>query len=203
MKRTAIVFTLLFISLLNFAQQKSISELMDDGGRSTSKDIIKTDLSEFLKANIPIIWEHRFNDNLGFQAGVGLLTNGFFQPVIRPGNTFDDYTYNEQLKNGFSLQLTPMFFYDGFESTRFGFPFKYHSFPGQVVSYEVDVAFGKQWFLTRNIAVSVDLALGLNYEKTLDGKSFIFDNSITNADIFGGEGLRLVFPLSVKIGYVL
>ena len=203
MKRKITLLALLFVTLSNYAQQSSISGYLDDGGRSIAKDIIKTDLPEYFKANIPIIWEHRFNDWMAVQLGVGLLTNSFFRPIYTPRYSVDDNTMYAGLNGGYSLLISPVFYKNGFESLHMELPFKYHHYFGKAVSYEFNCTIGKQWFLSRRIALDIDLGVGICFEKSLDGTSYIYDPEINNTDKFGGEGIRLIFPLSVKLGYIL
>lgn len=183
------------------AQKSNISELMDDGGLSTTTDIIKTDVFEYLNANIPIIWEHRFSDNFAIEGGLGLLTNSFIQPVIK--YDLNKKPINENLKGGFSLHIAPTYYSNGFESFHFGFEYNYRNYLNQVESSEISFKFGKQWFLTRRIAIDFSLGLGLNFETPIDGISYVFDPDINNINLYGGEGLRMVIPASIKIGYIL
>lgn len=200
--RHTLILLLLNCTIHIFAQKDSLSKYFDDGGRTITKNIIKTDLSEFFKANIAIIWDHRFDDHLALQSGIGLLTNGFLQPAIIPDNKLSEKTPNRELKNGFSIILYPLFYHDGFESIHFGFPLKYHLFPGKAYSYEFNLSFGKQWFVTRHFAIDIEAGLGFNFEGSIDKKSFIFDPSITDTSRDELSGIRMVTPASVKVGYI-
>lgn len=196
---------LLLLSLFTniHAQKNTISSYMNDGGRSKATTIIKTDIAEFCRANIPVIWEHRFSNFMGIQAGAGLLTNSFLKPLYTPKYSVAVESMNENLKSGFSLFLSPIFYTNGFESFHFGFPIRYRNYPGKAVSYEFNCTFGKQWFVSRRVAVELDLGLGFGYETSKNNLDYIYDPDIVKDFKTGGEGFRLVVPFSFRIGYVL
>lgn len=202
MRRYIFILILLFVFLPIFGQSNDIAVYLDDNGRSTTKNIIKTDLTDFLQANIPIIWEHRFNDFFALQTGFGLLTNSFFSPVYTPKYSVS-YSMYDELNSGLSLHLSPVIYTHGFESLHFGIPFNLHFYTGQALSYNFSFTVGKQWFVSRRIAIDIETGIGLEFEKSLDGSSYIYDPDINNIDKYGGEGLRLLIPLSIKLGYIL
>lgn len=194
---------LIFLTLLSNAQQSQISEFLDDGGRSKASDIIKTDIPEYFKANIPLIWEHRFSNFLAIQTGIGLLTNDFLPPSYTPKYSVADRKMFEHLKGGYSILISPVFYKAGFESYHLELPFKFHHYLGQALSYEFDCIAGFQWFLTRRIALDIDVGVGIGFEHSLDGVSYIYDPTINNIDLYGGEGIRFIIPLSIKLGYII
>lgn len=201
--RYRILFVItLFVSLVANAQYNTISNYIDDGGRSTTKNLIKIDLPEYLRSNISIIWEHRFNSALSLQTGVGALINGLIRPIYIPRYNVNDKTMNENLNNGFSLIIAPTFYKEGFESFHLELPFKYHYYFGQAVSYEFNCTVGRQWFLSRRISLDIDLGIGIGFEKSLDGISYIYDSEINNVN-YASSGMRLIFPFSIKFGYIL
>ncbi|MDD4991323.1 MAG: hypothetical protein PHR83_03730 [Paludibacter sp.] len=190
----------LFFTVNCFSQTKNIEQYLDDGGRTASSDIIKMDISQFFLANIPLIWEHRFGEHFSLQSGVGLLTHSSFRPLITP--LFAQDPLYAQLMGGYSLFLQPTYYSDGFESFHIGVSIKYRKHGNQVSSHEYSFNFGKQWFLGRHLSVDLETGLGLNYERSLDGTSYIYIKDITNNDMTGFNS-RIVFPISLKIGYVL
>lgn len=201
MKQHILIVLIIMNTSIIWAQQNNISDLMNDGGLSTTTDIIKTDVYEYLKGNIPIIWEHRFSDNFAIEGGLGLLTNNFMQPVLKY-DILKRPMYKD-LKGGLSLHFASSYYSNGFESLHFGFEYNYHNYTSQVETNEISFNFGKQWFLSRRLAFDISLGLGLNFETSIDGRSYVFKPEINNADLYGGEGIRMVVPASIKIGYIL
>lgn len=199
MKRT-ILFLFFSISTAGFSQTNNIEQFLDDGGRTASTDIIKTDVSEILQANIPIIWEHRFTNNIALQAGIGLLTHSFARPLITPFNS--DGPLYAGLKGGYSLYFQPVYYLDGFESFHVGASFRIRNHSTQASSFEWGIAFGKQWFIGRHISFDIETGVGLNFEKSIDGTSYIYIKDITDSNMTDFNS-RFVVPLSFKIGYVL
>jgi len=200
-KHLILIVSILMNTSIIWAQQNTISDLMNDGGLSTTTNIIKTDVFEYLKGNIPIIWEHRFSDNFAIEGGIGLLINNLTQPILK----YDilNRSIYKGLNGGFSLHIAPSYYTNGFESFHFGFEYNYHNYTNQVETNEINFKFGKQWFITRRFALDLSLGLGLNFETPIDGSSYVFDSQINNKDLYGGEGMRMVVPASIKIGYVL
>lgn len=183
------------------SQNQGIKEYLDDGGRTEANTIIKTDLSEMLDANIPLILEHRFNRIVSVQGGVGILTHSFFKPVIKP--VFKDADLYPGIRGGYSLYLQPLFYVDGFESFHLGVPLKFRKHGSQVKTFEWDIVFGRQWFLNRHLAIDLEVGIGLNYESSIDGVSYVYNDDILNKSLGASFSSRMKFPLSLKIGYVL
>lgn len=195
------IFTLLFTPV--FTQNRDIAHYMDDNGRSSAKDIIKTNLSSFFVAHIPLIWEHRFNYTLSLQSGFGILTNQFFKPVYTPTYSVDDVKMDKSLQGGYSFLLAPAFYAKGFESFHLELPFTYRHYNKKAVAYDIYCTVGRQWFLTSKIALDIDVGVGVSFEKSLNGVSYIYDPEINSEHKSGGEGIRMVIPLALKIGYIL
>jgi hypothetical protein len=202
MKKIYLISLLLLSSFICYSQTDNINQYLDDAGRTEAKNIIKTDFAEFLQANIPFIWEHRFTKNMSLQGGIGILTHSFFKPVFTPKSSRTSY-YND-LKGGYSLYVQPVFYYNGFESFHLGIPLRYKRHGNQVYSFEYSLAIGKQWFLGRHLALDIEAGFGINSETTLDEVSYIYNPDIIDRTIgINKFNTRLVFPVSVKIGYVL
>lgn len=202
MKKIHFISLLLVSSILCHSQTANINQYLDDEGRTKARNIIKTDIVQFLQANIPFIWEHRFTNNIALQGGIGLLTHSFLKPAYRPIQTRSSLYSN--LKGGYSLYVQPVRYYNGYESFHMGIPINYRSHGDQVYSLEIALAFGKQWFLGRHFALDFEAGFGINSETTLDGVSYIYNTDIID-EINGNNNFRsrIVFPISVKIGYVL
>lgn len=198
--RKRILYLLLVSSVTVFSQVNNIDQYLDDGGRTAAGNIIKTDVSQMLQANIPLIFEHRFNNIISLQGGFGLLTNDFFRPVLSP--VFASNPLYSKLKGGYSLYVQPLFYANGFESFYVGIPFRYRRHSTQAESYEFNIALGYQWFKGRHLSFDLSVGGGFNLEYSLDGVSYIYYAKATspNANDFRR---RLIFPISFKVGYVL
>ena len=204
MKKIIITAFILVISISVFSQKSSISTFIDDGGRSDAKDILKIDLSEFLKSNIQIDWEHSFDNNFSLETGIGFLAHDVYKPILNK-ELFGNPIY-ENLGGGMSFYVCPVFNKKGLESLRYSLPFKIHYHFGQALSYELDCTIGKQWFLTRRLALELNVGLGFNLETSIDNYSYIYDSALRDRgwqSVKDDFGVRLTLPLSVKIGYIL
>lgn len=199
--RKVFIFLFLVGYLPLMSQSSNIAQYLDDGGRTSARNIIKTDFSQMLRANIPIIFEHLFDYNFSLQGGVGILTHNVYRPLFKPIlRTKDMYS---ELKGGFSLYFKPSFYFSGFESIHFGIPFHYRRHGNQAESYEFGLSIGKQWFYGRHLCFDIEVGVGFNLEYSLDGVSYIYfpGDVDSNYDVSFRE--RAVTPLSFKIGYVL
>lgn len=139
---TSIISLMIFYSLSIYCQSndstylnyllkyKNVSKRYDRTGMS--KNILKTNIVQLLDGEFQTNWEHRFNDNFGFDLGPGLILpyscnsfygsnaydvddiEGIFKPMIL-------FLYNNKQfvnKNfGFSLLFEPKFYF--FSKTKF------------------------------------------------------------------------------------
>lgn len=201
--RNPLIMLMLSVPFMVNSQQNKISEFLDDGGRSTARNIIKTNFFEFFKSNFPIVWEHRCNDFIAVQAGVGLIANNYFKPILTSKFPFEEVKMYEGLKGGYSLILSPVFYSSGYESYHLAFPIKVYNYVGQAHSIEFNCTFGIQKFISRRVAFDIDLGIGVGIEKSQDGVSYIYDPRINDVEKYGGEGLRLIIPFSFTLGYIL
>jgi len=86
---------------------------------SDAKNIIKTDIISIAGGHLPIIWEHRFNDHFGFDAGPGLLLPYSFFDILGEGwgdayPDFFPFVINPNFVNknlGISLRLEPKIYW--------------------------------------------------------------------------------------------
>lgn len=200
-KKVNLLALMIFGNILCYSQMNNINQFLDDGGRTEATDIVKTDFSEILQGNIPIIWEHKFTDYFALQGGIGLLTHSFSKPLIRPLTTVT--SLYPDLKGGFSLYVQPLYYLSGFESYHVGLPIRYRRHGSQASSFEFTVGLGKQWFFGRHFSLDFESGIGMNYEYSLDGKSYIYNTDIFIKDIGGKFRSRIVVPISFKLGYVL
>lgn len=198
--REKITILFLLISATTFSQQNNISQFLNDGGRTEASDIVMTDFGEFIQANIPIIWEHRFGDHFAINGGIGLLTQPYFKPMFTP-LTVENPIYSD-LNGGFSFSSEAKYYYEGFESKHFGFKYRYRKYGSQASSQEYGFMFGRQWLFGRHFSLDLSTGICLNFEQSLDGKSYIYIKDIlltSGADM----NMRLVIPISIRAGYVL
>jgi len=85
-----------------------------------SKNIVKTDIISIAGGHLPIIWEHRFNDHFGFDAGPGLLLPYTFFDILGKGSRdaypdFFPFVINPNFENkklGISLRLEPKIYWN-------------------------------------------------------------------------------------------
>ena len=199
-KLIPILSFLLLKSALSYSQLDNIKQFVDDSGWKAASDIIKTDLYEIMQADVPIIWEHKFKSGIALQGGFGLLMHDKYKPFIQPIMTTALYP---ELKGGFSLFVQPVFYGDSFESFHLGIPVRYKRHGDQVSSIEVGLVFGRQWLLSRHLSLSVDVGVGENYEYSLDGKSYIYNQNILDPKMAQVFPDRIVFPVLIQMGYVL
>lgn len=192
---------LLLMSIPSFAQVENIMGYLDDGGRTKASNIIKTDVVQILQANIPLIFEHRFNNYLSVQAGFGLLTTSMYHPLFRP--IFTEAPFKDDIKGGYSILVQPTIYSNGFESFHMGVPLRYKRYSNQASSFEFAAAVGYQWFKGRNWAFDIEAGVGLNFEKSLDGASYIYNTNIIDPHMGKPFSSRMIIPISFKVGYVL
>ena len=201
MKKIIILSVFVYTCSACFSQINTIGNYLDDKGRTEAKNIIKTNITEILQANIPIIWEHRFNDNIALQSGVGWLTYNFFKPIIRPDEI--NYPLNEHIVGGVSLYLQPIYYLINFESIYTGISFQYKQYGNQASSIEYALCLGKQWLLGRHLAADIEVGIGANYEYSLDGQSYIYNPKILDTELAQSFRMRSTFLISLKLGYVI
>ena len=87
---------------------------------SDHRNIIKTDIISIAGGHLPIIWEHRFNDHFGFDAGPGLLLPYTFFDILGKGSRdaypdFFPFVINPNFENkklGISLRLEPKIYWN-------------------------------------------------------------------------------------------
>ncbi|MDP4271367.1 MAG: hypothetical protein Q8909_14790 [Bacteroidota bacterium] len=84
-----------------------------------SKNEIKTDIISIADGHLPIIWEHRFNNHLGVDAGPGILLPYTFFDILGKGSgeaypNFFPFVTNPNFENkklGVSFRVEPKIYY--------------------------------------------------------------------------------------------
>lgn len=193
-----IVFTILSLSAKG--QADNIMQYLDDGNMTKATDILLFDVSQLAKSNFMILFEHRFTDGISLQAGAGLLLYEQYKPLISP--IFRPNPLCPDLNNGISLCLKPILLQSGFNSLFVALPFKYQLHPGQAAVSDVGLTVGRRWHKKRHFCYEIECGISILNEKSMDGKSYVYDKSITEDWGDVETGTRILFPLSFKIGYV-
>lgn len=190
----------LVVSLTAFSQRGYLDNYNYHGGYGfESKHILKTDISQMFYANISFMYEYRFHQEYSIEAGIGLLTHSFFKPVFQPVMTNPLYS---ELKGGYSLHLQPSYFVEGLGDLYVAIPFNYRRHGSQAESYEFGVSVGYQFHLSERLSLDVEFGWAFNIEYTLDGVSYIYNNS--GFDPWDDRySVRMLYPLTIKLGYVL
>lgn len=188
------------LSLSAKGQADNILQYLDDGNMTKATDILFFDVSQLVRSNIMVLYEHRFNDVVSLQGGVGLLLYNQYKPLIDPA--FRPDPLNPDLNNGISFCLKPLALSSGFNSFFVALPIKYQLHPGQAGASEIGLSGGRRWHLKRHFTFELEGGISIVKEKSFDGKSYIYDKSITEDWGDVNTGGRILFPLSFKIGYV-
>lgn len=85
-----------------------------------TKDILKIDIIQLFDGGFQPIWEHRFNDDFGFDIGVGLL----MQYSLNKKIGFDSNSFAD---DKFIYNIGKLFFYynDTFDNQKLGYSFQF------------------------------------------------------------------------------
>lgn len=194
-----IAFALLMIvSVTAYSQRGYLNDYYSGGYGFETTHILKTDLSQMFRANIALIYEYRFHEEYSVEVGVGLLTHSFFRPVFQPKLSGPIYS---ELKGGYSLHLQPYYYTKKLDGFYTGIPINYRRHGSQAESYEVGICVGYQFHLAESLSLDLEIGWAFNVEFSLDGVSYIYDSGINYS--YEGFGVRMLYPLSIKIGYVL
>lgn len=182
------------------SQTNTVKEYLDDGGRFEARNTIKFDLTKLAVSDLMFSYEHRFSSNFSLETGLGFLCYEYYKPKIKPMTAVS--TMYSQLRNGYSLQIQPKFHSIIFESMYTGFLFRYNHVDSQVYSLQYGAVLGKNWFLSRHFIIEAEVNLGMNFEYSLDGKSYIYNSDIVSSDFVPEMRSRLAVELAIKAGYV-
>lgn len=195
-----IIALFLVVSLTAFSQRGYLDNYNYHGGYGfEATHILKTDLSQMFRANIALIYEYRFHEEYSVEVGVGLLTHSFFRPVFQPKLSGPIYG---ELRGGYSLHLQPNFFTEDVNGFYIGIPLDYRRHGSQAEWYEFGFGIGYQFHLTEKLILNASFGCAFNVEFSLDGESYIYQN--LEYDVWDDSfQIRMVYPLSIKIGYVM
>lgn len=147
-------------------------------------NILKTDLITIFNGQLPIIWEHRFNRSLGFDAGIGIiLPYTFFKILGEDVNPNPGLYYDPPYPNFFPFIVNPLF-----QNNKLGFSL---------------YAAPKVYFETnhRYEALSHSNCLGVFYQLRSFSKLLINEVGITYSSI--SENDKLSFQPTVSLSYVM
>ena len=196
MKTLLSIVLFLFLHPYCYSQSDNIKKYLDDGGRTDSNNLIKTDIAEILLGNYQVIWEHQFTRNFAVQGGVGFLTG---KSVLRP--LIVESSLYRHLHGGFSLFVSPVYYFGDLEAFHYSLPVQYKRYGNQASSLDFSFCIGKQWFLNEYLTLDVQGGIGVTIEKSLDGTSYVYNKNAIDEQLRDGSWLYL--PLSIKIGYLL
>lgn len=182
------------------SQTDSVKEYLDDGGRFEARNSVKFDLGKLTESNLMFSYEHRFSSIFSLETGVGFLCYEYYKPRIKPLTAIS--TIYNKLNNGYCFQIQPKFHNIIFESMYTGFLFRYNRIENQAYSIQYGAVLGRRWFLSRHFIIEAEADLGMNFEYTLDGKSYIYNSDIVSPDFVPEFRSRSAVELAVKAGYV-
>jgi len=205
-----LILSILFISLLSnsYSQNDSIAKYLDDNGRSSYKNIIKTDISQIMQGNIQLIWEHDVSGNFRVESGIGFLTGVFYKPLINPlyhdGKELVNKNGLESVKMnpGISLYISPRQSSIKFPMFYASTNFLFNCYFNQLIIAEATITLGKEINLSKKCILDINTGLGIDTHWSLDGYYYSHKLMIFNGrSISNHNTLSLLIPLSIKLGY--
>lgn len=114
---------------------------------SNEKNILKTSIFSIMDGNLPIIWEHRFNDYLALKGGPGLLLPYTQTDLFTSDDLYDFYnllgvnTNFKQRKIGASFQLESKLYMDICSSYFISAFYRYRGYSSLNIN-EIGIAYG-------------------------------------------------------------
>jgi len=198
-----LIISFLFYGTFLFAQQDSTTSLtkyFDDKAWQRNK-AIKTDLSEMLLGNLSFILDQEIGEGFGLEAGIGLVNSPLMKPIMTP-LSIESLEYNKNLKMGYSFLLEPKRCYFGLYSLYFGVPLNFYLYPGQATYFKVCGVLGKQSVYCNKLILDISAGIGLGFEHSIDGKSYIYNPSFLIPYKMKPHS-NITYKLSVKVGYKL
>ena len=191
LKFILLLFTSL-IGLQSFAQKEDVSKYLDDGGISSSKNIVKINLSSTAMGDASVSFERVLANAFSLEAGVGKImpyyVEGSFWEVIQNG-------YSNKSFSGYSFTINPRF-YKSKEAPEFGYVgihlrrrnIDYGDFSNNQIT-DLTINSGKQIILGKRIAFDIDSGIGLRTSLRTD-----------NLGSYSSRGI--VFQLNIKTGFL-
>ncbi|MCL2651810.1 MAG: hypothetical protein FWD60_12430 [Candidatus Azobacteroides sp.] len=198
----------------NANETSSISEYINDGGRSKSANILKTDLVMIYQGTVPFIWEHLFSRDFSLEMGAGIVLPYYNRPPVMLENDIGQNSLRTPNLGG-SFHLSPKFLTSlsnarGFEAFYASIPLSIRYYTGQLSLFDAAVVFGKQWLFTNNrLVIDISAGFGINCQFSLDKKSYVFNAEDRYTTVIGNvftdesypETVHFIIPVSIKIGY--
>jgi hypothetical protein len=206
------ILAILFLFLLpnTYSQNDSILKYLDDSGRSSYKNIIKTDIAQIIQGNIQLIWEHDISGYWRLETGMGLLTSSFHKPLLnalyRDGNELFNNNGLETVKMnpGLSLYISPRQSYIADPSFYSSANFLFNYYFNQLLVAEVSITLGKEINLSKKCILDINAGIGVDTHWSFDGYYYSHKFMILNGkSLSHPNNLSLIFPLSIKLGYRL
>jgi len=207
MRKIYVILVLLLIMSRLSAQQDSLAYFLNDGGMSSYKKVVKTDLSQILKGNVMYMVEKDISGNMRMEYGIGLLTAALVEPMFnrlyRQGtDVFDEGFTKVKMKPGFSLYVSPRY-------TDVKFPWIYMSgnllaeyYIGQLFVTDVSFTLGYEYNLSKNMVLDVSTGIGTDLLMSTDGYYYVHKHRLFNGKSLDVQNtLSFYIPLSVKLGY--
>jgi hypothetical protein len=201
-----LVPVLFFFPFVLAAQEKtesSIDQYLDDGGISTAKNFLKINLISVYQGDLGVSLERRLSKDFAIEVGAGVLLPYFNDYFIYPetnGSTFYKPNVGGSLLLEGRIVMDPLIFC---------VPLRVRFYPYQLRLFDVSANLAIPWVWNNGFLIDLSIGIGLQFQKSLNEKTYLFDaNSLVNYDSAGiqsdnvyPEAARLIFPVSLKIGY--
>ncbi len=196
------VFFLLFKLPVSNAQNKSsISEYMDDGGVSSAKHNISTNILSYTRGDIPILYEYRFAKYFSIETGVGVMLPYCLNYYVGAFSTNKSEEYAEKTL-GYSLLVHPKYFVrKDLEAPAFGLLCRMRHY-GEVTRFGFATTIEKRWICWNRISISFGMDLGFSYQISSSPEDpFYFEKYNTKAT-YPNEEYWILIGGSLKIGFI-
>jgi len=205
-----IILTILFTFLLSsiYSQNDSISKYLDDNGRSSYQNIIKTDVSQIMQGNIQLIWEHDISGYWRLESGIGVLTSNLYKPLLyalyRDGKDIFNKNGLESIKMnpGVSLYISPRQSLIKYPSYYTSANFLFNYYFNQLLIAEASITFGKEINLSEKFILDINAGIGIDTHWSLDGYYYSHKFMILNGkSLSHPNNMSFIFPINIKLGY--
>jgi hypothetical protein len=212
MKKIVILISLIISGGNIIAQNSSISQYLDDGGRASATNILKTDPILIYQGTVPFIWEHLFGDNFSLEMGAGVVLPFYNRPLVYLGSFGQNSLTSPHL--GGSLYLSPKYLFGrGLESFYTALPLTLRWYPQQLALFNGGLVLGYQWLFNSRLTIDVSFGFGVMSQFSLNKKSYVFDaedrwDYPADSGIVGlpnsyPDVTHVTIPVSIKFGYRL
>jgi hypothetical protein len=184
-----LILTIPFIALAQTSESNAY--YMDDGGITSSKAILKTDVNSIVHGEVPVLLEYVLNERVGAEGGLGLLLPYYvhdFLPLIFDGKpNFSNNSLGTSLWLKFKLyhKMAPELHYiDVTVHHR-----NYTSLSATDFSFNL----GNQLMVGQRITFDYSIGVGVRTQH-LKSSTYLFDTD----SLF-----TIIIPLQLKFGYLL